>query len=160
MEGILVALTFVTALGCGLSAGALFAFSSFVMRALARLTAPQGIAAMQSINVQAVSPAFMTVLFGTGMACIAVGVWAVVDWHDSYGPWLLAGSAVYLAGPVGVTIAYNVPRNDALARIEPVAADAAAHWRRYVAEWTRGNHVRVVMGLAAAAALTGALRVG
>jgi uncharacterized membrane protein len=46
MDGILVALTFVTALGCGLSTGALFAFSSFVMRALARLPAPQGIAAM------------------------------------------------------------------------------------------------------------------
>ena len=29
MDGILVALTLVTALGCGLSAGALFAFSSF-----------------------------------------------------------------------------------------------------------------------------------
>ena len=33
MDGILVALTFVTALGCGLSAGGFFAFSSFVMRA-------------------------------------------------------------------------------------------------------------------------------
>jgi uncharacterized membrane protein len=160
MDGTLVALTFVTALGSGLSAGALFTFSSFVMRALARLPAPQGIAAMQSINVQAVTPVFMTVLFGTGMACLAAGIWALVDWHDSYGPWLLAGSVLYLAGPVGVTMAYNVPRNNALARLEPNDADAAEYWRRYVAEWTWGNHVRVVMGLAAAAALTEALRVG
>ena len=56
MDDLLVALTLVTALGCGLSAGALFAFSSFVMRALARLPAAQGIAAMQSINVVAVTP--------------------------------------------------------------------------------------------------------
>src|SRR3712207_1017938 len=101
MADALVALTLITALGCGLSAGALFAFSSFVMRALARLPAAQGIAAMQSINVVAVTPVFMTALFGTAVACAALGVWALADWDDSYGPWLLAGSALYLAGPVG-----------------------------------------------------------
>jgi hypothetical protein len=39
-----------TALGCGLLAGVFFAFSAFVMPALRRLPASQGIAAMQSIN--------------------------------------------------------------------------------------------------------------
>jgi uncharacterized membrane protein len=159
MNDVLVALTFVTALGCGLSAGALFAFSSFVMKALARLQPAQGIAAMQSINVAAVTPAFMTALFGTALACVAVAVWALADWHDSFSPWLIAGSALYLAGPIGLTIGYHVPRNDALAAVEPAAPDAEAHWRRYVAEWTRWNHVRAAAGLAAAAALTEALRV-
>jgi uncharacterized membrane protein len=46
MDDLFVALTVVTALGCGLNAGALFAFSTFVMRALGRLPAAQGIAAM------------------------------------------------------------------------------------------------------------------
>jgi uncharacterized membrane protein len=50
MDDLLVGLTLVTALGCGLSAGALYAFSSFAMPALARLPAAQGIAAMQSIT--------------------------------------------------------------------------------------------------------------
>jgi uncharacterized membrane protein len=115
MDDLLVALTFVTALGCGLSAGALFAFSSFVMKALARLQPAQGIAAMQSINVVAVTPAFMTALFGTAVACVAGVVWALVDWHDSFGPWLLAGAALYLIGTIGLTMAYHVPRNNALA---------------------------------------------
>ncbi len=159
MTDLLVALTLVTALGCGLSAGALFAFSSFVMRALARLPTAQGIAAMQSINVQAVTPAFMTALFGTAVACAALGVWALADWDDSYGPWLLAGSALYLAGPVGLTMTYHVPRNNALAAVEPTSKDAEAHWRRYIADWTRMNHVRVAAGLAAAAALIEALHV-
>ena len=57
MADTLVAFAVITALGCGLSAGALFAFSSFVMGALARLPAAQGIAAMQSINARAVTPA-------------------------------------------------------------------------------------------------------
>jgi uncharacterized membrane protein len=38
------------ALGSGLVGGVFFAFSTFVMRALARVPAAQGIAAMQSIN--------------------------------------------------------------------------------------------------------------
>jgi uncharacterized membrane protein len=38
MHGLLFAATLVTALGCGLVAGVFFAFSSFVMPALARLT--------------------------------------------------------------------------------------------------------------------------
>lgn len=157
MDDVLVALTLVTALGCGLSAGALFAFSSFVMGALARLPAAQGIAAMNSINVMAVTPAFMTALFGTAVACLALAVWALADWHDSHGPWLLAGSALYLAGTIGLTMGYHVPRNNALAAVKPTNHEAEAQWRRYVAEWTRWNHVRVAAALAAAAALTAAL---
>jgi uncharacterized membrane protein len=160
MADLLVVLTFVTALGCGVSAGALFAFSSFVMPALARLQPAQGIAAMQSINVMAVTPVFMTALFGTAVLSVALAVWAVVDWHDSFGPWLLAGSALYVAGTTGLTMVYHVPRNNALAALDPEGPDAEPRWRRYVAEWTRGNHVRVAAGVAAAAALTEALRVG
>jgi uncharacterized membrane protein len=46
-------LKLLTALGCGLIAGVFFAFSVFVMSALARLQPAQGIAAMQSINIMA-----------------------------------------------------------------------------------------------------------
>jgi uncharacterized membrane protein len=159
MSDSLFALTLVTALGAGLSAGALFAFSSFVMDALHRLPAAQGVAAMQSINVRAITPAFMTAVFGTGLLAVALGLWALAGWDGSYSPWLLAGSALYLAGPVGVTIAYNVPRNNALARLDAESAEAAAYWERYVVEWTRANHVRVAAGLAAAAALTVAVHV-
>ncbi len=38
-------------LGSALVGGVFFAFSSFVMKALARVPSPEGIAAMQSINV-------------------------------------------------------------------------------------------------------------
>jgi uncharacterized membrane protein len=110
---------------------------------------------MQSVNVMAVTPVFMTALFGTGALCAALAIWALVDWSDAYGPYLLAGSALYLACPVGLTMGYHVPRNDALAGVQPTTGEAAAQWRRYVAEWTRGNHVRVAAGLGAAAAFTG-----
>jgi uncharacterized membrane protein len=160
MDDLLVALTVVTALGCGLNAGALFTFSSFVMGALGRLPAAQGIAAMQSINVVAVTPAFMTALFGTAVACIAVAVWALFELDEEFTPYLLAASALYLAGTIGLTMGYHVPRNNALAAVAPTSREGEIYWARYLAEWTRWNHVRVAAALAAAALLTVALRVG
>jgi uncharacterized membrane protein len=160
MDDLLVAITLATALGCGLSAGVFFAFSAFVMRALARLGPAQGLGAMQAINVTAVTPAFMTALFGTAAACVAVVVWEVASWNEASGPWLVAGSALYLVGPIGLTMAYHVPRNNALAALEPATHDAEAKWRRYLAEWTRWNHARAVLAIAAAGALTEALHVG
>jgi uncharacterized membrane protein len=77
MSDLVVALTLVTALGCGLNAGVFFAFSGFIMHGLRRLPAPPGITAMQSINVTAVTPAFMSVLFGTALACLAAIVTGV-----------------------------------------------------------------------------------
>jgi uncharacterized membrane protein len=160
MNRFLVALTVATALGCGLNAGVFFAFSSFVMKALARLQPAQGIAAMQSINLVAVTPAFMAALFGTATAAVAVAVWALDDWDTSFGPYLLAGSACYLLGTIGLTIAYHVPRNNALAAVEPHHVEAAGRWTQYVAEWTRANHLRAAAALAAAASFTLALRIG
>lgn len=140
--------------------GVFFTFSSFVMKALARLPPAQGLAAMQSINVVAVTPAFMTALFGTAAACLALAVWALADWRDPFGPYLLGGSTLYLVGTIGLTIAYHVPRNEALATVEPQSAEAAGHWDRYCADWTRWNHARAAAALAAAAAFTVALSVG
>jgi len=160
MDGILFALTLAGALGCGLSAGAFYAFSSFVMQGLGRLPPAQGLAAMQAINVTAVTFAFMLALFGTAVVVAVLGVWAVTSWSEPYAPWLLAGAVLYLAGAIGVTMVFHVPRNDALATVDPAASDATARRRRYHSEWTAGNHVRTVAGLAAAAALTVALQAG
>jgi uncharacterized membrane protein len=78
MSGVLYAATLATALGCGLVAGVFFAFSSFVMASLKRLPAVDGIAAMQSMIIVAVTPVFMGALFGTA-ACLGLMVWAVIS---------------------------------------------------------------------------------
>jgi uncharacterized membrane protein len=159
MEGFLFVQTLITALGCGLSAGAMFAFSSFVMPALKRLQPARGIEAMQSINVMAPTPVFMTAVFGTAALCAVLAVWGIVTLDEDYGVYLLIGGLLYLAGTIGVTMAYNVPRNNALAAVDPHSAEAAKLWSRYYTEWTRGNHLRVAAGIAAAALLTIALTV-
>lgn len=160
MEGLLFALTLLTALGCASMAGVFFAFSAFVMKALARLPAAQGIVVMQAINVAAVTPAFMVALFGTAVACGALVLSALFAWDERFAPYLLVGSALYLVGTILLTIAYHVPRNEALARVEPHRADAESHWTRYLSGWTAWNHVRGVAALAAAATLTIALHGG
>ena len=141
------ALTLLAALGCGLMAGVFFAFSTFVMPALARLPAEQGIAAMQSINRAVLRSWFLAVFLGTAAACAALAV-AV---RDGY---VIAGSVLYLGGTFGVTIARNVPLNDELA-----GADGAGEqvWKRYTVVWTRWNHVRTAAALAASAAFILAL---
>jgi uncharacterized membrane protein len=160
MNGFLFVLTLIAALGCGLIGGAFFVFSSFVMPALKRLPDAEGIAAMQSINVLAVTPAFMTALFGTAAACLGLGVWSFFAWDGRVGPYLILGAALYLVGTIAVTMVCNVPLNDALANVDPRSPEAADLWQRYLSNWTAWNHARTASALAAATALILALRAG
>lgn len=153
-NGWLSTLTLVSALGSGLIAGVFFAFSSFVMGALARLPADQGIAAMQSINRVVINPVFMLVFLGTAVGCAAIGVASIAGAPLPGARCLLAGCAAYLLGTLLVTMAFNVPRNNALAALDPAGADSAAFWRNYVSGWTAWNHVRMVAAAAAATLLT------
>jgi uncharacterized membrane protein len=159
MNSYLFVLSLLAALGCAMMAGVFFAFSAFVMKALARLPAQQGVAAMQAINVAAVTFAFIAALVGTAAACGALAVWALFAWDERFAPYLLLGSSLYLLGTILLTIAYHVPRNEALARVEPHSAEAESHWRRYLSGWTAWNHLRAATALAAAATLTIALHV-
>lgn len=71
-----------------------------------------------------------------------------------------AALAIRSGAPAGtflVTILFNVPRNDALAAVDPASAEGARLWAGYVTSWTARNHVRAVAALAAMAALTLAL---
>jgi uncharacterized membrane protein len=157
VDGWLLVLTIVAALGCGMVGGAFFAFSTFIMKALARLPPAHGIAAMQSINVAVITPLFMLALFGTAVPCLVLAVASLVEWGEPGAAYLLAGGLLYVVGTVLVTIACNVPRNNALAAVDPDSAEGASQWARYVPGWTAWNTVRTVAAIAAAAALTIAL---
>jgi uncharacterized membrane protein len=147
IHGYVAALTIVAAIGAGVSAGVYFAFSAFVMKALGRLPAGQGVSAMNAINKAAPAPLFMLALFGTAVVCVALAVIALRDLDQRWAGYLLAGSALYLASVV-LTIAYHVPRNDALARVDPTGPGATRAWAGYLRPWTAWNHVRTVASLA------------
>ena len=159
MSGIVQAATLATALGSGLVSGVWFTFSAFVMPALDRLPAAQGAAAMQSINRLAVTAPLMVAMFGTALACLGLGVWAVVSLDGAAAWWVLGGGAVYVLGTIVVTRAGNVPLNNALEQLPPDSQAATELWARYVRDWTAWNHVRLASSLGAAALLTIALTV-
>lgn len=157
MDELLFTLNLVAALGCGLVAGIFFAFSNFVMKALARIHAGSGIAAMQSINVVVLNPLFLGLFIGTAVICLLLAIYSLLRWQSPATVWLLAGSALYIIGTFIVTIAFNVPRNETLARVDASHPEAIRVWRNYVAGWTRWNHVRTIAAVAAAAFFTIAL---
>ena len=134
-------------------AGVFFAFSSYVMNALARLPPEEGIAAMQSSNVFAINSWFLVAFLGTACLCITTMIAAVVQLREPFAILLLVGGVVYLAGCFAVTMIFNVPMNEALAALPPTAPDRAARWASYVTGWTTWNHLRTAASLFAAALL-------
>jgi len=146
---VLYAVVFLSALGAAVTGGVFFAFSSFVMRALDRLSQGEAIAAMNSINITVINPLFMAMLFGTGVLCAVDIAVALRYWAPVGAGYLAAGAVVYLVTSVGVTMLGNVPLNVALAKSQSRGVE---DWARYRKAWTRWNHVRTI-GCAAAAAL-------
>lgn len=144
-------------LGAAVVGGVFFAFSAFVMKALAQLPPSHGIATMQRINVVALNPLFLSVFVGTAvMACICV-LAGFFPWGEPRSVLLLAAGASYLAGSFGVTAAFNVPRNERLARLDAESAEALAYWPAYVREWLWWNHVRTAASILSAACAASAL---
>jgi uncharacterized membrane protein len=158
MGGLLLILTLLSATGAGLVAGIFFAFSAFVMTALGRLSAPNGISAMQSINVAVLNPVFFSVFFGTGAVSLALAIAALVRWSAPDALYPLVGALLYVVGCVLVTVVFNVPLNNKLKAVDPESSDGASLWSAYLTTWTAWNTVRTVASLAASVLFTLAMR--
>lgn len=76
-DHLLTVLTVAGALGSGMVAGVLLAFSTLVMAGLRELPAAQGIHAMQRINRSAPRPLFMLAFVGSGVVCAVLLVQAL-----------------------------------------------------------------------------------
>lgn len=129
----------------GLTAGIFFAFSSGVMPGLARAQDGVYVAAMRSINVAVINPAFLGAIFVTPLALVSALIAAILA-GAALAAWLLGASLVVaVVGVVGVTGARSVPLNDRLA----TAADGDALARRaFEVPWRRWNTVRTGCSLA------------
>ena len=141
----------VTAVATAAVGGVFLAFSTFVMAGLARLPEGRGADAMRSINVTAVRVPFMIAFVGAALLSVAVVVLGFRSDDAAVRLLLILGGAAYLLGAFGLTIARNVPLNDAL------EASEGATWPTYLRAWTAANHVRTVTSLAASALLLVAL---
>jgi uncharacterized membrane protein len=153
----LSAVALATCLSAGTVGGVFYAFSTFVMKALSELPAAHGLAAMQRINVVVLNPLFLGLFMGTALLAGVGTIVSLLFWSGPRSVWMLAAGTLYLVGSFIVTIAFNVPRNQRLAGVNPSAGDAAVHWATYVREWTFWNHVRTAASIASAACAGAAL---
>jgi uncharacterized membrane protein len=142
------------AVGSGLMAGLLFAFSNFVMGSLLQQPPESGIRTMQTINLLIQNRTFFLLFFGTTLATLFLAVISALHLSQNGSALLLLGSLLYLVGTFGVTVVFNVPLNNTLAGHSANTPEAAQYWPIYVAQWLKWNHVRTVASISAAAMLT------
>jgi uncharacterized membrane protein len=155
-QTVLTAVLWFLALGSGLIGGVFFAFSTFIMRAFSRLPAGQGAAAMNAIDSTILKSLFMPIFSGTAFVSLALGVVSLFRLGQSGAILAVAAGALYFTGMFVVTMAFNVPLNNALAAADP--ASVADVWARYLKDWTLWNHVRTVASLIACGLFIAALR--
>ncbi len=136
-------------LGTAIVGGVFFAFSSFIMKALGRVSAAEGIAAMQSINVVVINPSFMGAFMGTALLSAGVIVMALLYHGHPSAMFFLGGAVLYFAGTFLVTIFGNVPLNKQLASVSSTDPAAAELWAHYLDRWTMWNTVRTIAAIGA-----------
>jgi uncharacterized membrane protein len=144
MDQLFILLVILCALGSGAIGGVFFAFSNFVMPALARIAPAEGIRAMQAINVTVLNRLFLGIFMATGALSVAAIIMALLRWDGASSLCVLLGGATYVLGSLLVTMRGNVPLNNALVRIAQADALGEAIWNNYQRDWTRWNHVRTI----------------
>jgi len=136
-------------LGSALIGGVFFAFSSFIMKALARVPSSEGIAVMQTINVVVINPSFIGAFMGTALLSIVVIILVLMNGIHLATMFFIGGAVFYFVGTFLVTMFGNVPLNNQLAAAAVTDPDAAVLWMHYLNRWTMWNHIRTAAAIIA-----------
>jgi uncharacterized membrane protein len=157
MEGLRAFLLLSATVSTGLSAGVFALYQHTVMPGLAKTDDRTFVAAFQAMDRAIMNPWFLGGSFFGALLLTAAA--AVANLGQRTFPWIALSLVLYVVTVV-VTLAINVPLNDALkAAGDPDRiADLAAVRRRFDApRWTRWNLLRVVTTTTAFALLAWAL---
>lgn len=141
----------VSVIAFALVAGVFLTFSDFVMRALDGAKPAAGVVAMQQINRKVYRTVFMVLLLGMSAAAplLATGAYFYVDGPAAV--LIIAGCSLYFVGVFLVSLAFNIPMNQRLDRLDVAGTASAAYWTgTYLPRWTAWNHVRTATSAAAA----------
>lgn len=139
----------------GLYAGFMLIFQSGIMPALARLTDAEFVTAMRRIN-EAVPRAVFLIVF-LGVLAFPVAAFLVpVDGRTDTQRWLVLAGLVCAALNHVVTVAGNVPLNNALAASEATGDEASAVRAAFEKRWNGFHRVRTLLIVVAFGLLTAA----
>lgn len=152
LDALRTPLLITAAVAAGLQAGTYYAFSAGVMPGLAAGDDRTFVATMQQINVAIINPVFVATFLGAPVLAGAA-VAAYAGHHDGR-PWVITGAALAVATVV-VTVAGNVPLNNALDAVGPVdqITDLAAVRADFESSWVRWNVLRMLTSTASLACL-------
>jgi len=152
---VLIAATITT----GLVTGVFFAYANSIMPGLRRTDDRTFVGAFQALDRAIINPLFMACFFG---ALVLTGLAAALHFgadNQAVLPWAAAATVLYLAAIV-ITLAVNVPLNDAIkAAGDPDRIDDLTAVRRRFneARWAAWNLVRTLVSAAAFGCLAGSL---
>lgn len=154
MSPTLFYLSHLAVLAYALVGGVFLAFSDFIMRALSLTSGQGGAEAMQSINREVFRWVFMTLFLGLAAVSLALIVHAALSLTGPAATLVGAAGLVHLLGCFGVTVAFNVPMNEALAAMDASQDATRAYWAgTYLPRWTIWNTVRTLACVLSAALL-------
>lgn len=137
----------ITAVLTALIGGLFYAYSCSVVLGLGKLSDAEYLKAMQNINREILNPVFFMSFMGTA---ILLPVSAFLFRGQPPFIFLVLASLAYLIGVFGVTVAGNVPMNDALDKFD--ISDAAEGAIRQMREgfenrWNFLNNIRTVFSV-------------
>ena len=87
----------------------------------------------------------MVLFLGTPILCSVIVVNAGLKINEPGNLFLLVGALAYVIGPFGITMLFNVPLNNLLARAD--VSDSNDIWPMYQKKWQRWNHIRTYIGV-------------
>lgn len=130
--------------------GFFYAWVCSTMWGLDQLDPQIAIAAMQAMNASVRNPVFFPAFFLTPLVLLASAALLHHKRHRGSGLWFALAAVIYLVGGFGVTIAVNVPMNEALALVDAASLQASGDpsgqagdiWRAYSGRWQFWNQVR------------------
>ncbi|MEP0519786.1 MAG: anthrone oxygenase family protein [Hyphomicrobiales bacterium] len=131
-------------------AGFFYAYACSVMYGLNDSNATVALEAMQGINRTVRNPIFALSFFGTALLLPVASVLTFMSGAKNAGTVLAVAALSYLGGGFFLTMAINVPMNNALALVDVSAlADPAKAWADYEQPWSFWNWVRTGFSFAA-----------
>lgn len=136
-------LSILTLMFSGAMFGFFFAWTSSTLWGLDNAPPDVAITAMQAMNAAVRNPVFGLAFFGTPPLMVLTTAVLFRRGPRPAALLMALASLIYLGGALLVTVAVNVPMNEALAALVPGSDDSAARqWQAYSAPWQRANLVR------------------
>lgn len=154
MPTILIVLMAAAVVAYAFVGGVCLAFSDFIMRSLSLTRGVGGAEAMQHINRQVFRWIFMTLFLGMAAVSLVIVGYAAIVLEGTAALLMIIAGLAYLVGCFGVTVVFNVPMNEALARMDLADEGTLRYWTStYLPRWTFWNSVRTCACAVSAALL-------